>query len=171
MFTCICTMALQPQEHAWTSSRTRAPKAGRGGTGPSQTDEEHQGDPWAVGTQCFPLTSSLGGALACGGSTGPAEHHQPPLIFNLDRDIQEQEPLDVASREYEEVLPAISRAYTQALEDIATDNVSVADYSKDPAVTPCCDPQHVACRCHAPGAHRAVLDHRMEGTTARLVCL
>ncbi|KAM8992405.1 arylsulfatase G [Ara ararauna] len=114
---------------------------------------------------------TTGGAMACDGSIGLAEHHQPPLIFNLDRDIQEQAALDVASREYEEVLPAISRAYTQALEDIATDNISVADYSKDPAVTPCCDPQHVACRCHAPGAHAAVLDHRMEGRTTRLVCL
>lgn len=91
--------------------------------------------------------------MACDGSTGPAERHQPPLIFNLDRDIQEQEPLDVASREYQAVLPAISRAYAQALQDIAADNVSVADYSQDPAAIPCCNVQHVGCRCHgAPGA-------------------
>ncbi|KFW66837.1 Arylsulfatase G, partial [Pygoscelis adeliae] len=96
---------------------------------------------------------TTGGAMACDGSIGPAEHHQPPLIFNLDRDIQEQEPLDLASREYQAALPAISRAYAQALEDIATDNVSVADYSKDPAATPCCNAQHVACRCQAPGSH------------------
>ncbi|XP_064532187.1 arylsulfatase G isoform X1 [Pseudopipra pipra] len=111
---------------------------------------------------------TTGGAMACDGSTGPAEHHQPPLIFNLDRDIQEQEPLDVASREYQAVLPVISRAYSQALEDIAADNVSVADYSKDPAVIPCCNAQHVACRCH--GAHTATLDLPTEGRTTRL-CL
>lgn len=108
--------------------------------------------------------------MACDGSIGPAEHHQPPLIFNLDRDIQEQEPLDVASREYEAVLPAVSRAYAQALEDIATDNVSVADYSKDPAATPCCNAQHVACRCQAPGAHAAGLERRTERRAPRL-CL
>ncbi|GAB0197636.1 arylsulfatase G [Grus japonensis] len=113
---------------------------------------------------------TTGGAMACDGSIGPAEHHQPPLIFNLDRDIQEQEPLDVASREYQAVLPAISRAYAQALEDIATDNVSVADYSKDPAVTPCCNAQHVACRCQALGTHAAVLDCRTERRATRL-CL
>ncbi|NXD20361.1 ARSG Arylsulfatase, partial [Spelaeornis formosus] len=90
---------------------------------------------------------TTGGALACDGSTGPAEQHQPPLIFNLDRDIQEQEPLDRASREYQAVLPAISRAYAQALQDIAADNVSVADYSQDPAAIPCCNVQHVGCRC------------------------
>ncbi|XP_064006714.1 arylsulfatase G isoform X2 [Pogoniulus pusillus] len=113
---------------------------------------------------------TTGGAMACDGSTGPAEHHQPPLIFNLDRDAQEQEPLDVASSEYQAVLPAISRAYAQALEDIMTDNITAADYSKDPAVTPCCSPQHVACRCQVPRARPAMLDHRQE-PRARWLCL
>ncbi|XP_068769572.1 arylsulfatase G isoform X1 [Struthio camelus] len=108
---------------------------------------------------------TTGGAKACDGSVGPEEHHQPPLIFNLDHDIQEQEPLDVACREYQAVLPAISRAYAEALQDIATDNVSVADYSQDPAATPCCNSQHVACRCQAHGSHAASLDHRTEGAT------
>lgn len=108
--------------------------------------------------------------MACDGSVGPAQHHQPPLIFNLARDIQEQEPLDVASREYQAVLPAISRAYAQALEDIATDNVSIADYSKDAAATPCCNAQHVACRCHQPGTHTAVLEHHT-GRRATRLCL
>uniref|UniRef100_A0A8B9D638 Arylsulfatase G n=1 Tax=Anser cygnoides TaxID=8845 RepID=A0A8B9D638_ANSCY len=111
---------------------------------------------------------TTGGAKACDGSVGPEERHQPPLIFNLDRDIQEQEPLDVASAEYRAVLPAISRAYAQALEDIATDNVSVADYSRDPAARPCCNAQHVACRCQAPPA--ASLDHSAERRATRL-CL
>lgn len=113
---------------------------------------------------------TTGGAKACDGSIGPEEHHRPPLIFNLDRDIQEQEPLDVASREYQAVLPAISRAYAQALEDIATDNTTVADYSKDPAAVPCCSTQHVACRCHAPTSHTASLDQHTDGRATRL-CL
>ncbi|NXR81322.1 ARSG Arylsulfatase, partial [Pycnonotus jocosus] len=114
---------------------------------------------------------TTGGAMACDGSTGPAERHQPPLIFNLARDIQEQEPLDVASREYQAVLPAISRAYTQALQDIAADNVSVADYSQDPAAIPCCNVQHVGCQCQ--GAHGALgssWDPHVEKRTPRL-CL
>lgn len=114
------------------------------------------------------LFYSLGGAKACDGSIGPEEHHRPPLIFNLDRDIQEQEPLDVASREYQAVLPAISRAYAQALEDIATDNTTVADYSKDPAAVPCCSTQHVACRCHAPTSHTASLDQHTDRRATRL---
>ncbi|NXT66251.1 ARSG Arylsulfatase, partial [Chaetops frenatus] len=108
------------------------------------------------------------GAMACDGSTGPAQRHQPPLIFNLDHDIQEQEPLDVASREYQAVLPAVSRAYAQALQDIAADNVSIADYSQDPAAIPCCNVQHVGCRCH--GAQGATLDPHVEKRTPWL-CL
>ncbi|NWX88062.1 ARSG Arylsulfatase, partial [Nothoprocta pentlandii] len=95
---------------------------------------------------------TTGGARACDGSVGPEEHHEPPLIFNLNHDIREQEPLDVASREYQDLLPAIRRAYAEALWDIAMDNVSVADYSQDPAAIPCCSAQHVACRCHAAPA-------------------
>ncbi|XP_041265071.1 arylsulfatase G isoform X1 [Onychostruthus taczanowskii] len=106
---------------------------------------------------------TTGGAMACDGSTGPAQRHHPPLIFNLDRDIQEQEPLDVASREYQAVLPAINRAYDQALQDIAADNVSVADYSQDPAAIPCCNVQHVGCRCQ--GVHGATRDPHMEKRT------
>ncbi|XP_068007251.1 arylsulfatase G isoform X1 [Melanerpes formicivorus] len=113
---------------------------------------------------------TTGGAMACDGSTGPAEHHQPPLIFNLERDIQEQEPLDVASREYQAVLPAIRRAYAQALEDIITDNITTADYSKDPAVTPCCSTQHVACRCQVPRSGPAMLERQQE-QRARWLCL
>ncbi|XP_062448081.1 arylsulfatase G [Rhea pennata] len=108
---------------------------------------------------------TTGGAKACDGSIGPEEHHQPPLIFNLDHDIQEQEPLDMASREYQAVLPAVSRAYAEALQDIATDNVSVADYSQDPAAIPCCDTQHVACRCQDHGSPAALLNHHTEGAT------
>ncbi|NXA48588.1 ARSG Arylsulfatase, partial [Nothocercus julius] len=92
---------------------------------------------------------TTGGAQACDGSVGPEEHHEPPLIFDLNHDMQEQEPLDVASREYQALLPAVRRAYAEALQDIATDNVSVADYSQDPAAIPCCSTRHVGCRCHA----------------------
>lgn len=90
-----------------------------------------------------------GGAKACNGSTGQEEHHQPPLIFNLQHDGQEQEPLDNKIAEYHAVLPAISQALLGILLDIATDNVSVADYSHDPAATPCCNPHHLICRCQA----------------------
>ncbi|XP_072846889.2 arylsulfatase G isoform X3 [Pogona vitticeps] len=88
-----------------------------------------------------------GGAKACDGRIGKEHHHQPPLIFNLENDIQEQQPLDIHSEEYQAVLPAVREALADVLQDIATDNVSVADYAHDPAATPCCNPHHVVCRC------------------------
>uniref|UniRef100_A0A7M4FL89 Arylsulfatase G n=1 Tax=Crocodylus porosus TaxID=8502 RepID=A0A7M4FL89_CROPO len=90
---------------------------------------------------------TTGGAKACDGSIGLEKHHDPPLIFNLERDAQEQEPLDTKSSEYQAMFPAVTRAFANILQDIATDNVSTADYSRNPAATPCCNPQHVVCRC------------------------
>uniref|UniRef100_A0A8D0H2M5 Arylsulfatase G n=1 Tax=Sphenodon punctatus TaxID=8508 RepID=A0A8D0H2M5_SPHPU len=90
---------------------------------------------------------TTGGAKACDGSTGPEEHHPAPLLFNLARDVQEQVPLASQAAEYQAVLPEITRALSAVLQDIATDNVSTADYSHDPTAIPCCNPQHVVCRC------------------------
>ncbi|XP_059936843.1 arylsulfatase G isoform X3 [Mesoplodon densirostris] len=90
-----------------------------------------------------------GGARACDGSVGPERHHDPPLIFNLDDDIAEAVPLERGSAEYQRVLPKVRAALSGVLEDIAGDNISRADYSQDPSVTPCCNPRHTACRCQA----------------------
>ncbi|XP_073167780.1 arylsulfatase G isoform X2 [Lepidochelys kempii] len=105
---------------------------------------------------------TTGGAKACDGSIGLEEHHQPPLIFNLDHDIQEQVPLDMKAGEYQAVLPAITRALTDFLQDIASDNVSTADYAHDPAATPCCNPQHIVCRCQACCSSPAMVDCNRE---------
>ncbi|XP_045155420.1 arylsulfatase G [Echinops telfairi] len=91
-----------------------------------------------------------GGARACDGSVGPEQHHQLPLIFNLDEDAAEGVPLDRAGAEYQAVLPQVRRALADVLQDIADDNVSRADYTQDPSATPCCDPDQAACRCQAP---------------------
>ncbi|XP_032994792.1 arylsulfatase G isoform X1 [Lacerta agilis] len=88
-----------------------------------------------------------GGAKACDGSIGKERRHQPPLIFNLQYDIQEEAPLDTETAEYRTVLPVANKALLDILWNIAADNVSTADYSHDPAVTPCCNPQHLVCRC------------------------
>nr|XP_033817084.1 arylsulfatase G isoform X2 [Geotrypetes seraphini] len=88
-----------------------------------------------------------GGAKACDGGLGPEVHHNPPLIFNLGQSIQEKVPLDRRAAEYQNILPKIERTLAAILQDIATDNVSRADYSQDPSATPCCNPQHLVCRC------------------------
>ncbi|XP_062827230.1 arylsulfatase G isoform X1 [Anolis carolinensis] len=89
-----------------------------------------------------------GGARSCDGSIGQGQQHEPPLIFNLHRDVQEQQPLDPHTPEYRNVLPGVHKALQDILQDIAMDNVSIADYSHNPAVLPCCNLQHLLCRCH-----------------------
>ncbi|KAM8773995.1 arylsulfatase G isoform 3-T3 [Rhynchonycteris naso] len=90
-----------------------------------------------------------GGAAACDGSVGPAQCHEPPLVFDLEDDVAEAVPLDAGSAEYRSVLPTVREALAGVLHDIAGDNTSRADYAQDPSATPCCDPHHVVCRCQA----------------------
>ncbi|XP_078257430.1 arylsulfatase G [Rhinoraja longicauda] len=88
-----------------------------------------------------------GGAKACKGGEGPSQQHDPPLIFNLLNDRAESQPLDPLDAEYRAVFPQIQKALDNIIQDISTDNTSLADYSHDPAVIPCCQPKHVVCRC------------------------
>ncbi|XP_036079676.1 arylsulfatase G isoform X2 [Rousettus aegyptiacus] len=95
-----------------------------------------------------------GGAKACDGSVGPEQHHEPPLIFNLEDDVAEAVPLERGGAEYERVLPRVREALASVLQDVAHDNISRVDYTRDPSVTPCCNPQRTACRCQTtPQTH------------------
>ncbi|XP_072524260.1 arylsulfatase G isoform X2 [Salminus brasiliensis] len=91
-----------------------------------------------------------GGAEACGGGTGVPELHDPPLIFDLAKDEAEESALDPASEEYLAALKEVESKREALLWDIATDNVSTADYTVTQAAVPCCQPHNPACRCHSP---------------------
>ena len=93
---------------------------------------------------------SPGGAKACDGSVGPEQHHEPPLIFNLEDDGAEAAPLETGSAEYQSVLPKVREVLADVLRDVADDHVSRADYTQDPSATPCCNPHQIACRCEPP---------------------
>lgn len=93
---------------------------------------------------------TTGGALACDGSIGCPQFHDPPLLFNLYYDPQEGTPVAQGSEEYKQMLPLISQAMADLHEDIRTDNISTADYSQDPSAAPCCNPMLAACRCEEP---------------------
>ncbi|XP_036925683.1 arylsulfatase G isoform X2 [Sturnira hondurensis] len=88
-----------------------------------------------------------GGAKACDGSVGPEQQHEPPLIFNLEDDGAEAMPLETGSAEYQSVLPKVREVLADVLHDVADDHTSIADYTQDPSVTPCCNPHQIACRC------------------------
>lgn len=96
--------------------------------------------------------SFAGAAEACGGATGRQQLHDPPLIFDLERDEAEETPLEVETPEYQAVAESIARRREELLWDIATDkSVSTADYSTDQSAVPCCDPRQAVCRCHTLG--------------------
>ncbi|KAI3364974.1 hypothetical protein L3Q82_001137 [Scortum barcoo] len=102
--------------------------------------------------KAFYITGKLGAAEACGGATGRQQLHDPPLIFNLDRDRAEETPLEVGTPEYQVVAERIARRREELLWDIATDkSVSTADYSTEQSAVPCCDPTQPVCRCYTLG--------------------
>ncbi|XP_022375743.1 arylsulfatase G [Enhydra lutris kenyoni] len=108
-----------------------------------------------------------GGARACDGAVGPAQRHEPPVIFNLEDDAGEAVPLDRDGAEYQGVLPAVRKVLADVLLDIAADNTSRADYTRDPSVTPCCSPHHVACRCQSARAPARLIYPQAEGVRKR----
>ncbi|XP_073516457.1 arylsulfatase G isoform X3 [Phyllobates terribilis] len=108
------------------------------------------GDIEAIRLGHYKAFYTTGGALACDGSIGRSRLHDPPLLFDLNRDPQEMTPVPHGSEEYEQLLPLISRAMAALQDDVRTDNVSTADYFQDPSVAPCCNPALAACRCKEP---------------------
>lgn len=90
---------------------------------------------------------TTGGALSCDGKIGPERHHNPPLVFNIERDPREGKPLEASSVEFQQVLPLIEDAISAIHENVRKDNVSTADYSQDMSAIICCNPRHIVCRC------------------------
>lgn len=88
-----------------------------------------------------------GAAAACGGGSGQAQLHDPPLIFDLSCDPEECFPLDPLGAEYQAALQAMQREREALLWDIANDNVSVANYVTEREAAPCCNHSLPACRC------------------------
>jgi len=89
-----------------------------------------------------------GGAEACGGGAGQQQLHDPPLIFDVEREEAEERPLQVDTPEYQAAAKRIARRREELLWDIATDkSVSTTDYSTDKSAAPCCDQRQAVCRC------------------------
>uniref|UniRef100_A0A8C4NPQ6 Arylsulfatase G n=1 Tax=Dicentrarchus labrax TaxID=13489 RepID=A0A8C4NPQ6_DICLA len=110
------------------------------------------GDLQTVRTRKHKAFYITGAAEACGGATGRQQLHDPPLIFDLERDEAEETPLEVKTPEYQAVADRIARRREELLWDIATDkSVSTADYSTDESAAPCCDHRQPVCRCHTLG--------------------
>ncbi|XP_028991200.1 arylsulfatase G [Betta splendens] len=110
------------------------------------------GDLQAVRTGKHKAFYMTGAAESCGGATGKHQLHDPPLIFDLERDKSEETPLDARTPEYKAIAERVARRREELLWDIATDaSASTADYSVDKSAAPCCDRTQAVCRCHTLG--------------------
>ncbi|CAK6964076.1 arylsulfatase G [Scomber scombrus] len=110
------------------------------------------GDLQAVRTGKYKAFYITGAAEACGGSTGTQQLHDPPLIFDLERDEAEETPIEAGTPEYQTAADKIARRREELLWDIATDtSVSASDYTTDESAAPCCDPTQAVCRCRTLG--------------------
>lgn len=93
-----------------------------------------------------------GAAEACGGAAGRQQLHDPPMIFDLQRDEAEETPLQVGTPEYRAIAEKIASRREKLLWNIATDkSVSKANYNTDQSAVPCCDPRRPVCRCDTLG--------------------
>ncbi|CAG0893120.1 unnamed protein product [Darwinula stevensoni] len=89
-----------------------------------------------------------GGSPACGGNTGPSQHHDPPLLFDLESDPSESSPLSPTSPNFGKVMKVIKKELQNLHYSLKVDNKSQADYTQNPSLTPCCSVFEPACRCH-----------------------
>ncbi|XP_014664129.1 PREDICTED: arylsulfatase G-like [Priapulus caudatus] len=105
------------------------------------------GDIDAVRFGSYKAVYMTGGAADCGSIVGPSVKHDPPLLFDLSDDPTESTPLNTSRGPYREILKIIEQAKRDKLADIASDNISVANYDTDPNVKVCCNRADPLCRC------------------------
>ncbi|XP_077595260.1 arylsulfatase G [Stigmatopora nigra] len=112
----------------------------------------HFGDFQAIRAGKYKAFYLTGGAEACGGAAATPELHDPPLIFDLERDPAEKTPLKFGTPEYQATAQRVARLREDILWDVATDqSVPTADYAIDESCVPCCEATRPSCRCFSPG--------------------
>lgn len=105
------------------------------------------GDFGAVRVGDYKAVYYTGGMADCSGKPGKAESHDPPLIFNVLKDPLESKPLDTNSSLYQSIYANVKEALQDIKFSLEADNITVADYTENPDIKPCCNPHHVVCRC------------------------
>lgn len=97
----------------------------------------------------FWKTGGTGGtSRSCDGKIAPEVSHDPPLVFNIEKDPAESTPLssDIDPM-YTEIIEKARSLRAFIIADIKADNTSVVDYSKADWAYPCCDSSKRLCRC------------------------
>jgi hypothetical protein len=84
--------------------------------------------------------------------------HNPPLVFDLDQDPGEANPISPSAS----LLGHFQRVRSEFNASVVTTFRSVGDYSQtsDPAMEPCCDVKHPECMCAGQGGKRDQPTHK-----------
>jgi len=83
----------------------------------------------------------------CDQKNGPFLTHDPPLIFDLDMDIEEGRPLDPKSLAYKQIIEIVNTKLKEKNDNIKNGFKSKFNRKKSEGVQPCCNPKKRHCRC------------------------
>jgi arylsulfatase A-like enzyme len=90
-----------------------------------------------------------GGAADCEGNKGIIARHDPPLLFDLDRDPAESTALDTSTEPYQSVAATIAGLLKAQMHSVNTTMQSTVDYNVSLADEPCAH-YPTSCRFDAP---------------------
>lgn len=105
---------------------------------------------WNNGSKQWKAVYQTGGAPGCGGVTGNATTHNPPLLFDLSTDPGETTALDVSQPLYSEVVAQIAAALKAQMHSVNTTLQSVVNYNTSFADEPCVHFADKSCRTGVP---------------------
>lgn len=119
-------------------------------TGPSPSENRylaHQGSggtTHAMRYKNYKAHWITSGAAACDGKGGPTVQHSPPLIFDLDADPAEANPITPPAG----LVDQFNNALAALLNDVSNSFATKSNYSSGGrAFWPCCNPDTPACQC------------------------
>jgi hypothetical protein len=90
-----------------------------------------------------------GGAPDCSGALGTVLTHDPPLLFDLDRDPAESNALDTSTEPFKTVVATIAGLLAAQMHSVNTTMQSITDYSTAVADEPCAH-YPTSCRSNEP---------------------
>ncbi|XP_065580017.1 arylsulfatase G-like [Artemia franciscana] len=107
------------------------------------------GDVGAVRMGKYKAVFYSGGYPDCQGNLGQNQFHNPPLLFNLEEDIEEKLPLNTNNGKSEagKALKKILKYYAHFYEKLQEGGISNTTYEVDWSLRPCCNPNDEFCRC------------------------
>ena len=94
--------------------------------------------------------NSIGGLTQCppNSTRGNETFHNPPLLFDILFDPAESQPLTQSTfPDYDILQQNISRLLVDLLTSVSKDNTTVANFTEDETVRPCCNPTNIDCSC------------------------